>query len=275
MSGKSARRIWWGHLFRLPALLYALGVVMGSNTEVLADAQEQTGLKTTYERLLPKAVAGDTDVQNLLGYMFFQGEGVPRDYQMAHYWLHRAASLGNTHAQRNLVVFHSGVLKGVPTEYHSEDEIRYWRSHMQKPSSPQDGKRVQPGGTVPPEASSFSAQGEYVYQSFCGGCHGFNGISYYVHSPSFALGERMEKSDIELRESIANGLNAMPAWGSILSDSQLDAVSAYVRSLATDFQAGIGSTKQETPGIFFRFVPYGEKSTFWNDLERRIQALDE
>lgn len=252
-----------------------LSVIFGLSNAVFSDSRVQTELETTYERLLPRAVGGDPEVQNLLGYMFFNGEGVPSDYQMAHYWLHRSASLGNIHAQRNLIVFHSGVLKEVPTEYLNKEEARYWQSRLHTPSLPRDGERVKRGTTLPPGASRPFAEGEYVYQSFCGGCHGFNGISYYVHSPSFALGERMEKTDFELRESIANGLNAMPAWGSILSESQLDAVSTYVRNLANDFHAGIGDSIQETPNLYFRFVPYGEKPSYWKDLERRIKDLDE
>jgi mono/diheme cytochrome c family protein len=65
------------------------------------------------------------------------------------------------------------------------------------------------------EASPVGDQavsGEKIYLQFCGGCHGFNGIAWYVNSPSFALRERLEKSDVELTNSIKNGLGAMPAW---------------------------------------------------------------
>ena len=44
--------------------------------------------------------------------------------------------------------------------------------------------------------------GEKLYITFCAGCHGFNDIAYYVNSPSFALGERLQKSDHELQKSI-------------------------------------------------------------------------
>jgi hypothetical protein len=56
---------------------------------------------------------------------------------------------------------------------------------------------------------------------FCAGCHGLNGIAGYVGAPSFALGERMEKSDRELMGSITGGHEVMPEWGDKLPDGLL------------------------------------------------------
>ncbi|GAB4348646.1 MAG: hypothetical protein Kow006_09550 [Gammaproteobacteria bacterium] len=272
MSQSSAKRAQWCRIVGL-VWLFAVGGLEGAH-----GSHEGLGLETTYERLLPLAVGGDARVQNLLGYMFFQGEGVSRDFQMAHYWFHRAASLGNVPAQRNLVVFHSGESREVPSEYRDEEEVRYWLSRLNRPRAE---KQVAPGNNRGDDdsggygAAGYSSQGEYVYQSFCGGCHGFNGISYYVHSPSFALGERMDKSDSELRRSIAEGVGAMPAWGSILSTGQLDAVVGYIRTLARYVEEGIGQNKHDEPGLYLRFVPLGESPTYWKEYESYFQTLDE
>ena len=52
------------------------------------------------------------------------------------------------------------------------------------------------------------------------------------YAPSFAKGERLEKSDAELLRSVRDGLSRMPPWGVILSEREiLDAI-AYVRTLA-------------------------------------------
>jgi mono/diheme cytochrome c family protein len=40
------------------------------------------------------------------------------------------------------------------------------------------------------------------------------------------------RTDAELLEVIRNGKGAMPAWGSVLSDQEIQAVLKHVRSLA-------------------------------------------
>ena len=98
-------------------------------------------------------------------------------------------------------------------------------------------------------------EGKSLFTTFCSGCHGFNGIAYFVLSPSFALGERMEKSDIELLRSIANGRGAMPGWSGKLSPLQIRRVLAYIRGLRSSYERGISASLVTNPSLFFIFRP--------------------
>ncbi len=225
---------------------------------------------TTYERLLPQAVAGDPEVQNLIGFMFYHGEGVPRDLQSAHYWFHRAADAGNRVARRNLALLHSGKLAGVPPHFGNAAEARDWLVLAERAAVATEAEAVSRRPLPTPDdggAGTWPSEGAYLYQTFCGGCHGFNGIAYYVHSPSFALGERMEKLDSVLMRSVANGVGAMPAWGAMMSKRQLAEVVAFVRTLRPAVQLGIGHSPWAVPRLFFRFKPFGEVEDFWLRFE--------
>ena len=105
--------------------------------------------------------------------------------------------------------------------------------------------------------------GEKLFAKFCAGCHGFNGIAQYVNSPSFALGERLHKSDHELERSITNGQKAMPSWGGKLSRDQIRNIMVFIRTLPLLFQGGIASSLRSKPEIYFRFRPIGESGTEW------------
>ena len=106
--------------------------------------------------------------------------------------------------------------------------------------------------------------GEEIYQHFCVGCHGFNGIAHYVYSPSFALGERTLKSDMVLRRSIAKGIGAMPGWENKLSPYQIDALMAYLRKLAALFEGTIEEDWSEGSEFYFKFRPLGARGAEWD-----------
>lgn len=52
-----------------------------------------------YKRFYERAQAGDAVAQNNLGHMYFDGRGVPVDYERAVMWLNKAAAQGNVEAQ--------------------------------------------------------------------------------------------------------------------------------------------------------------------------------
>jgi mono/diheme cytochrome c family protein len=119
---------------------------------------------------------------------------------------------------------------------------------QQQPSSTQqtaglEGTQVEIGGKL--------------YLRFCGGCHGFNGIAWYVNSPSFALNERMNKRDQELANSIRNGRGEMPSWEFMLKPEQIDALVLFIRTLSNAYENGIASKLRSAPELFFRFRPRG------------------
>jgi len=326
---------------------------------------QQSGLstpdpQTTYQRMLIKAEEGDLDVQNLIGYMFFHGEGIAQNMDEAHSWFHRAAEQGHRGAQRNLAVFHSGALADVPPHFFDLREAAYWFGTgflkieispealdtlepeaaepilAAAPSQIPTGRETERAGflvfcarchkdpshssvssipdiDIPGSASGiaglplsprfllsaaphsdphgairtavgptllaifyrFARSGKSpghepaesdagsLYSTFCAGCHGFNGISYFVASPSFALGERMEKSDLALQLSITNGRGAMPGWGGKLTERQIIALIGFVRGLKSRFDQGIAANLRNRPGLFFIFRPLSESDSWW------------
>jgi mono/diheme cytochrome c family protein len=196
-----------------------------------------SGPTTTFEKFLPLALEGDAEVQNFIGHMFFYGEGTEQDFEEAHMWFHRAAEQGNPTAQRNLGLFHSGTAPGVPVHYQNAEEASRWmdlagadvvsgESHgapLMHP--PADGDRVTAANIDKGELEI----GAKAYQTFCAGCHGADGTGTYAQAPSFARGERLDKSDEELMRSMTNGKGAMPAWNKTLPQALLSYTLAYVR----------------------------------------------
>lgn len=84
-------------------------------------------------------------------------------------------------------------------------------------------------------------EGKQTFESICSSCHGSGGITEIPGIPVFAKGERMDKSDEQLKHSIKNGVNnpnnpagmTMPPFGGgpPLNDKQLSDVLAYIRTL--------------------------------------------
>ena len=63
-----------------------------------------------YKELLPLAEQGNISAQTTLGVMYFNGQGVPQDYDAALVWLSLAANQGHDVAQFNLgVMYDSGI----------------------------------------------------------------------------------------------------------------------------------------------------------------------
>jgi len=200
------------------ALLSACGAPRGNWEDAgsgLAD--------TTFGKFLARANAGDAESQNVVGYMLFYGEGVRMDRTRARLWFQRAAAQGNANAQRNLAILSAAGA--------AESAVASARGPSRAPSrSP--------------------LAGQVLYEKYCAGCHGFNGISAYVHSPSFALGERLEKADGELMRSLLRGKGEMPNWDDKFSREQLQDVLRFVRTLQVKYVLGIGQTLISAPPVF-------------------------
>ncbi len=73
--------------------------------------------------------------------------------------------------------------------------------------------------------------GESLYQEKCAMCHGKDGKAVLPGAPNFIEGDRMEKPDNVLTKSVKRGLNSMPPFRGMLSDSQISDILAYVRKL--------------------------------------------
>ena len=83
---------------RILFLLATVALLCGGG---MANGQESVGVrlfKTTRE----KAEQGDAKAQNLLGVLYYNGNGVPKNYVEAVKWYRKAAEQGNAKAQLNL-----------------------------------------------------------------------------------------------------------------------------------------------------------------------------
>ena len=135
--------------------------------------------------------------------------------------------------------------------------LAYIRAELRKTISPARSSTGLLVTTPPPERVDRAqvGLGEQIYLQFCGGCHGFNGISAYVPSPSFALDERMHRSDAQLTSSIRHGRGEMPSWEFMLNLPQIEALVAFIRTFEESYAKGISYSPRPYPQQFFRFTP--------------------
>ena len=214
---------------------------------------------STSKKYLPRAEAGDPEFQNLIGFMLFFGEGAAMNRSEAHVWFHKAADQGHVMAQRNLAIMHRLAI-GVPQDLEEADF--YARSAgiidlgdlvATMPSSLRSGPREFKQDD--PFEKPGEGRGESTYVAFCAGCHGLNGIAAYINSPSFAMGERLQKPDAVLLGSIRDGIGLMPNWGNKFSEERLLDVLAFVRSLEQRYKSGIAQAIRGAPKRYFLFGP--------------------
>lgn len=77
-------------------------------------------------------------------------------------------------------------------------------------------------------------KGKEIYHERCSICHGIDGVPILPGAPNFAKGERMDKPDSELLQTIRHGKNMMPAWKENLTEEEMREVLAYARVVAGD-----------------------------------------
>jgi mono/diheme cytochrome c family protein len=96
--------------------------------------------------------------------------------------------------------------------------------------------------------------GRHVFLTYCSGCHGFDGLAFYPAAPSFAMGDRLAKSDAELLRSIFRGRGAMPSWEDKLPEDWLKQSLAYIRHMA---RKGVSRATGNRPERYYIFAPMG------------------
>ncbi|MBI5683102.1 MAG: cytochrome c [Deltaproteobacteria bacterium] len=75
-------------------------------------------------------------------------------------------------------------------------------------------------------------RGKEIYHERCAACHGIDGNPILPASPNFAKGERMEKPDKELLNTIKHGKNLMPPWKDVLTEEEIKDALTFVRLVA-------------------------------------------
>ena len=96
---------------------------------------------------------------------------------------------------------------------------------------------ARPAATPAPAAQSTAAEdGRNVFIANCTGCHGKNADANTPagkawHVPDLHSAQVQSMGDQQLLQIIHEGRGKMPAWGGLLSQTDIENVLAYVRSL--------------------------------------------
>ena len=113
------------------------------------------------------------------------------------------------------------------------------------------------------QAATEQAAGANTFLTFCSGCHGKDGFAAYEHAPSFSMGDRLQKDDRELLQSVLNGKNEMPPWRDMLSVEDLRNAIAYLRLMHQRHLKGEPPLQVEAPDKYYMFKPVGEQNMDW------------
>jgi len=97
MTHNAGRHQIWLHL--LGAALLGCAILNAATAKAAESPTAGDAGMTVYKALLPKAEAGDAEVQTTLGLMRLRGDVVERDLKVARVWLGKAALQNHTPAQ--------------------------------------------------------------------------------------------------------------------------------------------------------------------------------
>jgi len=256
----------------ITGLFIFVSAASADELQVGYDAYLGGDFSTAYRLLSPAATIENPELQNIVGLMLYRGQGISIDAPAAHELFHSAANLGVADARRNLGVLHTLGPPGVAVDI---EEAMMWftaaiSTGNQNVLETQDSQLVVPAAIntrIKPEFQ-YGGNGKRIYLTFCSGCHGFNGMRFFSHAPSFAMGERMTASAEELMQTILRGKGLMPSWEDKLSESDLEDALGYLRELALRTGYGTDSSAyNQMPEIFYIFEPPGTNGIFMLDLD--------
>ncbi len=99
-------------------------VVMAALLVACSREPSQHSAPDTVQQIQERAERGDATAQNMLGGMYYKGEGVPQNYKQAAYWAQKAAEQGRADAQANLaIMYYKG--QGVTQDF--QQAYIWWR----------------------------------------------------------------------------------------------------------------------------------------------------
>ena len=119
------------------------------------------------------------------------------------------------------------------------------------------------------QADTNAQAGAKTFLTYCSGCHGKEGFAAYEHAPSFSMGERLQKDDRELLQSVLNGINNMPGWRDMLPVQDLRNEIAYIRLMHERNLRGEAPRQGDSPDIYYRFKPAGEQNMDWKAKDKQ------
>lgn len=216
---------------------------------------------STLERALGEAQAGDPFWENVAGYLLLTGHDPPPDAPPALELFESAADRGSSVARLNLAIAY---WLGLSVERDVELAEFWFLPTLRDPAA----VTLLHLSTVESLVSSSCAdpthelaRGREVFVTFCSGCHGADGVAAYPLAPSFAFGDRMEKSDRDLIESILWGHEDMPNWDDKLPRPWLAEALAYARTLESEFGYGLLRLSIGPHELRFSFGPMDRPAT--------------
>lgn len=239
------------------SLVFLLAVCGPARTPGAPGPEQRARERTAFEDLFEAATGGDSEAQTVVGFMLFFGEGVPINRPMAERWFRSAADEGSTIARVNLAIM---LHRGLGSDRQPGLAMALLDSaraaplpglaHVLAAADPAEANRRVCDS--PPDRES---RGEAVFETFCAGCHGPNGLALYPGAPSFALGDRMDKPRQELMASVLGGHDRMPSWYGALPTPWLEDALDFVPQLEEDFRGGLLHRLRDRPGVSFNFGP--------------------
>jgi|GEM_PF-320515 mono/diheme cytochrome c family protein len=81
------------------------------------------------------------------------------------------------------------------------------------------------------QTSELAEKGERIYNNYCQTCHGESLVN---SGQSFDLRKLKASEQPRFEASVQNGKNQMPPWRGVVSVSDMQALWAYIRTLAND-----------------------------------------
>ena len=146
-----------GYVWVLLLAMTSMECVAGFNEGV--NSYQAQDYPSALREFLPLANGGNAHAQFALGVMYYEGEGVPKDYSQAENWYRKAAEQGFAPAQNNLgLMYDNGSYPQVPID-HSEAEIWYRKAAEQGFAEAQFhlGRLYYKGNVVPEDYSKAEA----------------------------------------------------------------------------------------------------------------------
>ena len=113
------------------------------------------------------------------------------------------------------------------------------------------------------QAATDQPAGANTFLTYCAGCHGKDGFAAYEAAPSFSMGDRLQKDDRELLQSVLNGKNNMPPWKDMLPVQDLRNAIAYIRLMHERHVKGEPPRQDSSPKSYYMFKPVGEQNMDW------------
>jgi mono/diheme cytochrome c family protein len=103
----------------------------------------------------------------------------------------------------------------------------------EKPAEAPKAAPAKPAEAPKATADAEKPDGKAIYTQYCVACHGADGKGNNGLGGDYSVVLK-DRDDAELIASIKNGkqgsIGAMPPWGAILNDAQVEAVLAYVKT---------------------------------------------